>query len=383
MNAKIVRPLALYIHVPFCRARCLYCSFTSRPAGPSTQAEYIERLIFEVEKYFASNPGWSIDTVYIGGGTPSMMSVPDIRRLMSTVTGLAPRAVEITFESNPHPDDIDKLEALRASGANRISVGVQSFDDTELGLAGRLHTSGDAERFLDACRKAGFDNLSIDLIHGLPNQSPDSFRKSLERAVEFHPEHLSLYGLSIEPTSRLGRLPERLVSGLRIPDGDTQAEMYDFARYYLAEVGYGQYEISNFALPGYECRHNLVYWSGIDYIGFGPGAASYIDGARFRRISDIDLYLSAQREGKNTVEYLENLSSERAAAEALVLGLRRAGGVDRRTIETRYGIKLTDLCGEAIERHREAGLLEVNDDNIKLSERAYFISNAVFRDIIL
>jgi oxygen-independent coproporphyrinogen-3 oxidase len=383
MNAKIVRPLAVYVHIPFCRAKCLYCSFASRPAGPTTQAEYIERLNLEMDRYFGSNPGWSVDTIYVGGGTPSMMSVSDIRHLMGALTRLAPQAVEITFESNPHPDDIGKLKVMRDLGVNRISVGVQSFDDTELGLAGRLHTSADAERFLEACRDAGFDNLSIDLIHGLPNQSLESFRKSLERAVEFGPEHLSLYGLSVDPESRLGRLPERLMTGLKIPDGDSQAEMYDFARHYLADAGYRQYEISNFARPGFECRHNLVYWSGIDYIGFGPGAASFIDGVRFRRVSDVDLYLSAQRQGRNTVEYLENLSSERAAAEALVLGLRRSTGVDRKVFETRFGIKLTDLCGEAIERHREAGLLEVNDDNIRLSERAYFISNAVFRDFII
>jgi oxygen-independent coproporphyrinogen III oxidase len=382
MTAKSLRPLALYIHVPFCRARCLYCAFPSRAAGPVTQTGYIENLSGEIEKYFETNPGWLVNTVYIGGGTPTVMSSADIKTLMAVVTRIAPDAQEITIEANPHADDLAKIPTLRSSGANRISIGVQSFDDTELGIAGRLHSSVDAHRFLETCREAGFDNISLDLIYGLPNQTIESFQKTLKEAIRFNPEHISLYGLAFESDSRLGRLPERQIHGLGLPDGDRQAEMYDLARLMLKESGYNQYEISNFARPGFECRHNIAYWVGDNYIGFGPGAASYIDGARFKRISNVDVYIATISQGKNTVEYLENLSTHRAAAEALIMGMRLSGGIDRNVIETRFGIKVTDLCGEALEKYRVAGLVEMSEDMIKLTDSAYFVSNAIFRDII-
>jgi len=382
MTTKAPRPLALYIHVPFCRAKCLYCAFPSRPAGPATQTDYVEHLCAEIEKYFETNPGWTVRTVYVGGGTPSIMAAAEIKRLMQTVASVAPEAEEITAEANPHSDDLAKIPVLVGAGVTRLSIGVQSFNDTELGLAGRLHNSADSRRFLKACRDAGLKNLSIDLIHGLPGQTLESFRLSLEEAIGFEPEHISLYGLSIETESRLGRLTDSQLAELNIPDGDAQADMYDLAREILGRAGFVQYEISNFARLGFECRHNIAYWLGDDYLGFGPGAASYVDGARFRRMLSVDDYLAAQRQGKNTVEYLENLSSGRAATEALIMGLRLAEGVNRRSIETRFGVKLTDLCGEALERYREAGLLEEIDDNIRLSDRAYFVSNAIFRDII-
>ena len=323
-----------------------------------------------------------VKTVYVGGGTPSTLSIADIDLLLKTVHAYATDAEEITFEVNPHPDDLPKIPALLQNRVSRLSVGVQTLNDEELGIVGRLHTAEDARKFLAACRDVGCGNLSIDLIHGLPQQTIKSFEATLRETIEFGPEHLSLYGLTVESDSRLGRLPQRQVRGLRLPDSDRQAEMYDLARELLKNAGYLQYEISNFAKPGFACRHNIAYWSGGEYIGFGPGATSYVDGARYRRISNVDAYLSAQRDGKNTTEFLESLSSRRAAAEALICGLRLAEGISRRSIETRFGVRLTDLCGEALDRFEKAGLLEVNDDVIRLTDRAYFVSNAIFRDIV-
>lgn len=382
MKSSAGRPFALYIHVPFCRARCLYCAFPTRPAGAATQTQYIELLCKEMGRYFESNPGWMVNTVYVGGGTPSTLNTADIDLLLETVHSIATEAEEITFEVNPHPDDLPKIPTLLENGVNRLSVGIQTFDDTELGIVGRLHTADDARRFLSSCREVGCTNLSVDLIHGLPQQTLKSFEATLEEAVEFGPEHLSLYGLTVESDSRLGRLPQRQFKGLNLPNSDSQAEMYDLARQLLRNAGYLQYEISNFAKPGFTCRHNVAYWLGGDYIGFGPGATSYVGGARYRRISNVDAYLSAQRDGKNTTEFLETLSSHRAAAEALICGLRLAEGVSRRSIETRFGVKLTDLCGEALDRYQQEGFLEVHDDVIRLTDRAYFVSNAIFRDIV-
>jgi len=271
---------------------------------------------------------------------------------------------------------------LYERGVNRLSVGIQSFNDTELALAGRLHSSDDALNFMRECRKTGFENISVDLIYGLPEQTLESFESTLEETVGFEPEHVSLYALSIDPGSRLGKLPSGMLTGLNLPDSDGQADMYSLARKILKDAGYNQYEISNFAKPGFHCCHNLTYWFGRDYLGFGPGATSYIDGTRFRRISDVDAYLVAMRSGRNTVEYLETLSTDRAAAEAIVTGLRLADGINRKSIETRFGIKFTDLCGDVIDKYEKQGMLAVDGENIRLTDSAYFVSNAIFRDII-
>ncbi len=382
MTATQTRSVSLYIHVPFCRARCLYCAFPARPAGPSTQTQYVECLCGEMEKYFESAPDARVDTVYVGGGTPSTLGIGDLELLLAAVRQLAPDASEITMEVNPHPDDLPKIPILLENGVNRLSIGVQSFNDEELSLAGRLHDSEDTRQFIKACRECGCSNMSFDLMQGLPGQDIESFRSSLEEATGFEPEHISLYSLTVESESRLGRLPERQFRTLNLPDGDDQARMYDLARQMLRAAGYEQYEISNFSKPGYRCRHNMVYWSGGEYVGFGPSATSYVGGARFRRISNVDGYLEAQAQGKNTIEFMESLCSRRSAAEALVMGLRLSSGIDPKRIETRFGVKLTDLVGEALEKYRDEGLLVMDDESIRLTEGAYFVSNAIFREII-
>lgn len=383
MNGKKDRPLALYIHIPFCRARCLYCSFPTRPAGHSTQTRYVEDVSREIKDFFSSNPDFHVDTVYVGGGTPSTLFEGDIQVLTNTIKSVAPDALEISFEANPHIDDLPKIPLLLENGVNRLSIGVQSFVDKELDTIGRLHDSADARKFMQMTRSYGCWNFSIDLIHGLPGQTVESFRLSLEAAIKCDPAHISLYGFSIEPDSRLGHLPINQFTSLGTPDGDVQAEMYDLARIMLLDAGFEQYEISNFAKPGFVCQHNLAYWTGREYVGFGPGATSYVNGARFRRISDVNRYLDAQRERKNTIQFVENLSTGRAATEAIVMGLRMAGGISRQGIENRYGIKITDLVGEALEKYREQGFIELDDENIRLTDRAYFVSNSIFSDLIL
>lgn len=383
MDGKQDRPLALYIHIPFCRARCLYCAFPSRPAGHSTQTRYVEDICREIEGFFSINPGYRIETVYVGGGTPSILFEGDLKYLTDAINAIAPDAIEISFEANPHIDDLPKIPVLLENGINRISIGVQSFNDSELGTIGRLHSADDAREFIRCMQSYGCWNFSIDVIHGLPGQSISTFEKTLDETIGFNPAHVSLYGFSIEPDSRLGHLPQAQFASLGTPDGDTQAEMYNLARRKLMGAGYEQYEISNFAKPGFICRHNMVYWTGLEYVGFGPGATSFLNGARFRRISNVDIYLEALRDRKNTIQFVENLSTNRAATEAMVMGLRTSKGISRKGIENRYGIKITDLVGEALEKYREQGFLEVDDENIRLSDRAYFVSNSIFSDLIL
>jgi len=383
MTNREERPISLYIHVPFCRARCLYCAFPTRPAGPGTQTRYVEGLSREILSWFDTHAGFRVETVYVGGGTPSTLSPGDIELLLNTIRKVAPNASEITFEVNPHADDIEKIPTLLANGVNRLSIGVQSFDDGELGIAGRLHDSNDARMYLTSCREFGFGNLSLDLIHGLPGQTLESFKHSVNETIKYSPEHISLYGLSVDPDSRMGRLTPRQFADLEIPDGDRQADMYELASSSFIDNGYIQYEISNFAKPGFECRHNIVYWLGDEYVGFGPGAASYVDSTRFRRIANVDQYLAAQSEKKNTIEFLENLSTRRAAAEALVMGLRLADGIDYRRIENKFGVKLTDFIGDIIQKYSDQGLIEIGEENIKLSGNAYFISNSIFSDLIV
>jgi oxygen-independent coproporphyrinogen-3 oxidase len=342
----------------------------------------VENISSEIDRHFKSHPGWGIKTVYVGGGTPSTLNTADIDLLLNTIRRIGPDAEEVTFEVNPHFDDVPKIPGLFRGGVNRLSIGVQTFNDTELAIAGRLHSADDARHFLRECRDAGFENISIDLIYGLPEQTVETFETTLKETIDFGPEHISLYALSVDPGSRLGRLPKGMLTGLNLPDGDMQADMYELARNLLKSSGYTQYEISNFAKPGFHCRHNLTYWFGQDYLGFGPGATSYIEGTRYRRLSDVDAYLAALRTGRNTVEYLESLSTQRAAAEALVMGLRLADGINRRTIETRFGVRLTDLCGDVLDKYEEQGLLKMDGENIRLTDRAYFVSNAIFRDII-
>ncbi|HEX9746581.1 MAG TPA: radical SAM family heme chaperone HemW [bacterium] len=382
MNGTADRSLGVYIHIPFCRARCLYCRFPARPAGTFTQTKYVENLVKEIGRWFSSDRGWMVDTIYVGGGTPSTLGSADMELLMKKVMANSPMAVEVSYEVNPHPEDINKIAILRKNGVNRLSVGVQSFNDVELGQSGRLHNSDDTRAFLKRCREEGIDNLSADLIHGLPKQTIESFRESLEELIDFGPEHVSLYGLMTESDSRLGELPEALIPSLSLPDGDDQASMYDLAREKMQEAGYIQYEIANFAKPGFECRHNMAYWSGGEFIGFGPGAASYIDGARFKRIYDVNKYLDALDGEKNTIEYFESLSSDRAAAEAVVMGLRKTEGISLNSIETRYGIKLNEIIGDVFSRYHDAGLLDIADDNVRLNDKAYFLSDAIFREII-
>ncbi|HUS82470.1 MAG TPA: radical SAM family heme chaperone HemW, partial [Dehalococcoidia bacterium] len=271
---------SLYVHVPFCRSKCAYCDFNSYARQERLMPAYVDALLREATFWEGSGAVGNVETVYFGGGTPSLLPIAEATRLMDGLRRLFDVAgdAEVTLEANPESVDDAHMETLRKMGVNRLSLGVQSFDDGELRFLGRIHDAARAEEAYRAARKAGFDSVSIDLIFGLPEQTVTRWRNSLEQAVALEPDHLSLYALTLEEGTPLSR---RIAEGeCPEPDADAQADMYAWSSARLAKAGYEQYEISNWAKAGHRCRHNLTYWHSEPYLGLGAGAHSYIDSYR-------------------------------------------------------------------------------------------------------
>lgn len=355
--------LGLYIHIPFCKAKCAYCDFYSLERSEERMGAYAAALEASLRAAASKAVGYAVDTVYFGGGTPSFFGAPRLAALLEAIAAhynVAPDA-EITTEANPESArDVNALRTLRRAGFNRVSLGMQSADDAELRAVGRIHTAADTAAAVDAARRAGFDNLSLDLIYGLPGQTRERWRESLAAAVALAPEHLSCYGLKVEPGTplyaRRGSVP--------LPDDDEQADMYLDAVAYLAERGYTQYEISNFARPGRASRHNLKYWTLGEYLGFGPGAHSDLGGRRFAVARDLDAFLRGE------ITYSEDapITPRERAAERVMLGLRLA-----------RGLPAAELSGaEAVLKECAAhGLAKQVGANWRLTPRGFLVSNAV------
>ncbi len=275
------KSLSLYVHIPFCRSKCVYCDFNSYAGQEALIPAYVEALLREAEAWSGLCAGATVETLFFGGGTPSLVPPAEMKRLME---GLRQRfaiaaEAEVSLEANPESVDFDHLRGLRDLGVNRLSLGVQSFDDEELRFLGRIHSAAEAEAAYGAARQAGFENVGLDLIFGLPQQQLESWQQSLEKAIRLEPEHLSLYALTVEENTPLGRA----VAANRAwePDEDAQAEMYEESEERLEAAGYDHYETSNWAWPGHRCRHNLTYWETRPYLGLGAGAHSYLSGCRF------------------------------------------------------------------------------------------------------
>ena len=280
---------SLYVHVPFCRSKCAYCDFNSYAGQEGLIPAYVDALLREAAAW--SEAAETLDTVYLGGGTPSLLPLSQMERLMTGLHGSFTFAAdaEVSLEANPESVDLPNLRGLRELGFNRLSIGVQSFDDRELRFLGRVHDTATAEAAYAAARQAGFANVSLDLIFGLPGQRPAQWRRSLEKALTLEPEHLSLYALTVEEETPLAT---RIAAGeSRAPDEDAQAEMYAWSEEALALAGYEHYEISNWARPGRRCRHNLTYWQSDPYLGLGAGAHSYLGGCRFANEMRPDRYI--------------------------------------------------------------------------------------------
>lgn len=353
----------LYIHIPFCERKCSYCAFYSFSKPWKNEEVFFQTLEIEVKNLKRLYPDFLPDTVFVGGGTPTAPGFQTLERFFSTLGKFNP--VEFSVEANPGTVDAGKLALLRRSGVNRLSIGVQSFDARCLETLGRIHSAEQAEASFRLARAAGFKNISVDLIFGVPGQTLQMLSTDLERALALGPEHISIYNLMFEEGTPLTEQnPPRLAEEL-------EREMYDIIRARLKQAGFVHYEISNFARPGFECRHNLLYWNGGDYIGCGPAAHSHWKGTRWANVSDLEEYCT----GGPRREFEETLDPEAKARETLVMGLRLLAGVDVpdglwETLRTRF---------QALE---EEGLLKISGQHVRLTEAALFVSDSVFAELV-
>lgn len=375
--------LSLYIHYPFCLRKCLYCAFNSVADAPCTTDQYLEGLLREMElRAGMAGAGASAITLYFGGGTPSLLEPVQVQRIIAAARSryaLAPDA-EITLECNPGTVTLQKLAALREAGVNRLSLGVQSFDDAFLVALGRIHTGRQAIEAFAAARDAGFDNVGIDLIHSLPGQARAHWERDLARACELQPEHLSVYGLTVEEGTPFALLEEE--GRLPLPDEEVSVAMYEKSSALLAAAGYEHYEIANFARPGFRSRHNSGYWERRPYLGFGAGAHSYLRGSghgrRFSNADQVEEYLrQVSRDTLPTVES-RSLSRDEAMAESLFLGLRLTQGVSLERFHEEFCGSFRDVFGAACADLFELGLLEERHGFLRLTPKGRILSNQVF-----
>ena len=368
---KPVKPLGLYLHIPFCRSKCIYCDFYSLAHAEDRMDRYTAALCRQLAEIAQWTTAHTVDSVYLGGGTPSYLGEKRLRQILKTVGRHyhLSREAEITLEANPDSAGGWRvLRALRRAGVNRLSLGVQSADDSELRVLGRPHTFAQAEEAVTAARRAGIKNVSLDLIYGLPGQTLESWRGTLERAAALAPEHLSCYGLKLEEGTPLWRRRNQLT----LPDGDSQADMYLWTVERLAQLGYGQYEISNFARPGYPSRHNLKYWTLGEYAGFGPGAHSDVGGVRWALPRDLEAFCR----GEALPAEREVIGPWERVREYLLLGLRTAAGVSREEFSRRGGASFAPV--EAVlERCRSAGYARRTRDGWRLTPEGFLVSNQI------
>ena len=363
--------LGLYIHIPFCKAKCAYCDFYSLAHSEEKMDAYTAALLRHLEEVAPRAAGMQVDTVYFGGGTPSYLGPARLIRILQTVQRRydVTRDAEITLEANPDSaGDWRALRRLRRAGFNRLSLGVQSTDNELLRRIGRVHTCEQVQQAVTAARKAKLTNLSLDLIYGLPGQTMEDWQRTLADAVALGPEHLSCYGLKLEEGTPLWQQRQALT----LPDDDAQADMYLYTVAALSEAGYGQYEISNFARAGRESRHNLKYWRMQEYAGFGPGAHSDFGGVRYGYVRDLDAYIA----GRLVLAEAETDGTLARDFEYVMLSLRTAEGIDRRTFENRYRQRF-----EAMERlfvqYEQAGLAQRTEGGWRLTPRGFLVSNSI------
>jgi len=364
----------LYVHVPFCAAKCQYCAFYSAPARSGQMVRYVAAIETELRRFRKDRAPVRPQTVFFGGGTPTLLTVASLTRLLAAIQPLvrSARRVEWTVESNPATVSAEKARALRAHGVNRISLGVQSFDDTMLNRLGRIHTADQARRTYRLLRRAGFDNINLDLMFGLPGQTVDQWRQTLEQAIALEPDHLSAYCLALEEDTPLWALGQQ---GILRPDDDRDRAMFELTIDVLTAAGYRHYEISNYARPGRECRHNLAYWQGRDYLGLGPSAWSTVRSTRWQNLPDTDGYLTALAAGRAAVVAAsERLSPATKAAERAAFGLRMAAGVSASGVARRWRSETARLLAN--------GLLEKRGARLRLTRRGLLFADEVAAEFV-
>lgn len=391
--------LSLYIHIPFCVRKCGYCDFLSAPADEKARDRYVQALLMEIERYQGTETAdRKIKTLYIGGGTPSILSVDQLDCIMQKIkyTFNFCDDIEASMEMNPGTASKEKCRALYQMGINRLSIGLQSTNDMELKTLGRIHSYEDFLNTYTWCREAGFQNINVDLMAALPYQTVESYTTGLRKIIRLAPEHISAYSLILEEGTPFY---QKYNSGCYpLPDEEQERLMYRETEQILAQAGYERYEISNYAKKGYACRHNLVYWQGGDYLGLGLGSSSYMDGVRFHNTTDLNTYVNQGA----YVEDREELSVQAKMEEFMFLGLRVMAGVSGTEFEKRFGKTMEDVYGDVLRKHEEEGLLQIerkedrkeaaaaepakgktNIEKVMLTTNGVDVSNYVFADFLL
>ena len=384
MKKNATKPLGLYIHIPFCASKCAYCDFYSFvPQDEDIQKHYVAALQLQMEDYAGLCRDYAVDSVFIGGGTPSVLPQKLLHRVIDAVwrNFSLTDDVEITLEANPATVDLRGLRKLHRAGISRLSMGLQSAHARELNALGRMHSREDFERSFSDARDAGFDNINIDLMYGIPQQTAASFLKSLDIASLLAPEHLSVYGLKIEEGTPFWDARD----SLPLPDEDTEYTMYMQCVEHLAARGYEQYEISNFARPGFRCRHNLKYWTCGEYIGLGAAAHSDFGGERFAAVRDANVYI----DGLELVDQADTIWSERRSiaeperkSEFVMLGMRLRDGISCREFTARFGDSLDDYCGRRLNEYVPDGFVTFDGDRYAFTPKGMYVSNYILSSVL-
>lgn len=372
--------LGIYIHIPFCVSKCGYCDFYSLAGKTQRMPDYQRALLSHISESADNISAYEVDSIYIGGGTPSCYGAERIVEILDELKRLGNVRLdsEITIEVNPDTARLDDLKFLRSEGVNRISIGVQSANNDILRMIGRRHNFKQAEQAVDNARNAGFENVSLDLIYGLPSQTKGDWAQTLQKCIELHPEHLSCYGLKLEEGTPMHR--SYLGSPL-IPSDDEQADMYLYTVEALSHYGYNQYEISNFAVPGFESKHNLKYWQLDDYMGFGPGAHSCVGNLRYSYVRNLDKYIAAVNGDDMIIDEYEPIVPVQRAAEYIMLGLRTTHGISEAEYHKIYLSDWTPL-EKTFEVFEKKGWAKKTDDRWSLTPPGMLVSNALINAVI-
>ncbi len=376
------KPLGIYIHVPFCRSKCEYCDFYSLGGGLNKESMdlYLQAILAHIKETAQRVVGYSVDTVYFGGGTPSFFGARGLCRILTEIDRRfhLEKDAEITLEANPDSVSAPSLEKLRRAGFNRISIGVQTDLDEQLKALGRPHTYKQAQMAVSQARRAGFQNISVDLMFGLPSQSREQWMSTLRNVLDLKPDHISCYGLKVEPGTRLWDYKDCA----NLPDDDAQADMYFYAVETLESFGYHQYEISNFCKPGMECRHNLKYWTGEEYLGFGPAAASDFAGKRFTAAANLDQYIAGILEQGVILSECDAVPIRERAGEYLMLRLRTSLGIEENEYMQTYLLPFEPL--EKLLTTYEKRDLAKKEENgrWRLTPKGFMVSNAILVELL-
>ncbi|WP_339222736.1 radical SAM family heme chaperone HemW [Paenibacillus sp. FSL W7-1332] len=382
MTANDQRTEAVYIHIPFCTNKCFYCDFNSYVLKDQPVMDYLRALDKEMELTVKANPPGRIKSIFVGGGTPTVLKPDEMEYFLQSVKRHFPEwsdDIEFSMEANPGTTDLEKLSVMREGGVNRISFGVQAFQNSLLTGIGRIHDTDDVYRSLENARRAGFDNMSIDLMFGLPNQTLDMLAESVDKALELGLPHYSIYSLKVEENTLFHTMYQR--NQLPLPDEEDELNMYLLLMERMQAAGYKQYEISNFAKPGFESRHNMTYWRNEDYYGLGAGAHGYIGRQRHVNIKGVNPYNEAANQGLPRLESFE-VSREEAMEDFLMVGLRVLDGVSRSRFRQQFGISMEEVFAGPLNKMVGAGLLDSTDDGYKLSSKGILFGNDVFAEFI-